>query len=131
MVATTTFRPKKTDMLILFPEGEVRPFYATRAFKELARKFPGAQIATYNPFLGVIPAEVSDVFPAAHNLAGRLDRKIEDYPAFVESLDAFLENNSFEQVIIVADGFMKQYTEKKKLKAGRVEDYSDHVIDRL
>jgi 7-cyano-7-deazaguanine tRNA-ribosyltransferase len=113
--------------LVLFPEGEVHPFYSTRGFKELAKKFPGAQIATYNPFLGVIPAEISDVFPASHNLTSRLVRKIEDYPSFTESLDAFLANNNFDEVIVVADDFMKQ----AKLNA-RVEDYhSDHVIDRL
>jgi 7-cyano-7-deazaguanine tRNA-ribosyltransferase len=113
--------------LVLFPEGEVHPFYSTRGFKELAKKFPGAQICTYNPFLGVIPAEISDVFPASHNLTSRLARKIEDYPSFIESLNAFLANNGFDEVIVVADDFIKQ----AKLNA-RVEDYhSDHVIDRL
>jgi 7-cyano-7-deazaguanine tRNA-ribosyltransferase len=114
--------------LVMFPEGEVHPFYATRGFKALAKKFPDAQIATYNPYLGIIPAETSDVFPASHNLTPRVERRASDYQSFVESLAAFA--SKFDEVTIVADGFMKQAVQEAKLKA-RVEDYSDHVIDRI
>jgi 7-cyano-7-deazaguanine tRNA-ribosyltransferase len=123
------FRSQKKT-LVLFPEGEVHPFYSTKGFKALAKKFPDAQLASYNPFLGVIPAEISDVFPASHNLIARLERKVEDYPAFTESLRAFLANNDFKEIVIVADGFMKQAALAAKIKA-RIEDYTDHVIDRL
>jgi 7-cyano-7-deazaguanine tRNA-ribosyltransferase len=123
------FRSQK-KMLVLFPEGEVHPFYATRGFRELAKKFPDAQLATYNPFLGVIPAEVSDVFPASHNVTARAERDVSDYPAFVELLQGFVKSNGFGEVIVVADQFMKQAAAEAKLKA-RVEVYSDHVIERL
>lgn len=119
---------KKT--LVLFPEGEVHPFYATRGFRELAKKFPDAQLATYHPFLGIIPAEISDVFPASHNVTTRLERDVGDYPAFVDSLTNLVASNSFIEIVVIADSFMKQAVEKAKLKA-RVEDYSDHVIERL
>lgn len=125
----SAFKSQK-KALVLFPEGEVHPFYTTRGFKALAKKFPDAQLASYNPFLGVIPAEISDVFPASHNLIARLERKIEDYPTFTESLRAFLANNDFKKVIVVADDFMKQAAAIAKVKA-RIEDYTDHVIDRL
>jgi 7-cyano-7-deazaguanine tRNA-ribosyltransferase len=114
--------------LVVFPEGEVHPFYATKGFKELVKKFPDTQLATYNPYLGIIPAEISDVFPASHNLTSRAERRINDYQSFVESLQTFAAR--FDEVTIVADGFMKQAVQEAKLKA-RVEDYSDHVIDRL
>jgi 7-cyano-7-deazaguanine tRNA-ribosyltransferase len=116
--------------LVLFPEGEVHPFYATRGFKALAKRFPDAQLGTYNPFLGVIPAEISDIFPASHNLTGRVARKSEDYQSFIESLNAFIANNLFEEITIVADDFMKQAAAAAKVNA-RVEDYMNHVIDRL
>jgi 7-cyano-7-deazaguanine tRNA-ribosyltransferase len=114
--------------LVLFPEGEIHPFYATRGFKALVKKFPDAQIATYNPYLGVIPAEISDVFPAAHNLTPRIERRVFDYQPFVESLTAFA--GKFNEVTIVADDFMKQAVQEAKLNA-RVEDYTGRVIDRL
>jgi 7-cyano-7-deazaguanine tRNA-ribosyltransferase len=125
--AVLRFEPAKRK-LVLFPEGEVHPFYATRGFKELVKKFPDAQIATYNPYLGVIPAEISDVFPASHNLTPRVRRRIEDFQPFVDSVVAFA--GKFDEVTIVADDFMKQLLQQASLKA-RVEDYSDHVIDRL
>ncbi|MER3407823.1 MAG: tRNA guanosine(15) transglycosylase TgtA [Nitrososphaera sp.] len=133
-MASSSFTSAKKKKAVLFPEGEVHPFYATKGFKALARKFPDAQLCTYNPFLGVIPAEISDVFPASHNLTARLERKAEDYPTFVESLASFASgnNNNFDEIIIVAaDDFVRQAAVLAKLKNCRVEDYSDHVIDRL
>ena len=118
------------EKLVLFPEGEVHPFYATRGFKALAKRFPDAQLGTYNPFLAVIPAEIADVFPASHNLTGRTARNVQDYPSFVDSLKAFVTNNSFKEITIVADNFMKQAASAAKVNA-RIEDYTDHVIDRL
>jgi 7-cyano-7-deazaguanine tRNA-ribosyltransferase len=125
MVAKFASSKKK---LVLFPEGEIHPFYATRGFKALAKKFLDAQIATYNPYLGIIPAEISDVFPAAHNLTPRIERRISDYRPFVESLAAFA--GKFDDAIVVADDFMKQAMQEAKLNA-RVEDYTGRVIDRL
>lgn len=95
--------------LILYPESSIHPFYATQDFKKLAKKFPEAQICTYNQFLGIIPAEISDIFPAAHNLAAKklTTYQANDYPSFVDSLKEFLAENDFEEIIIVADQFIK------------------------
>lgn len=123
------FRSAKKK-LVLFPEGEVHPFYSTKGFKELAKKFPDAQICTYNPFLGVIPSEISDIFPASHNLTARLERRADDYPEFQSSISKFVANNNFEEIVIVADRFMQQVAKVAKLDA-RIVDYADHVIDRL
>lgn len=114
--------------LVLFPEGEIHPFYATRGFKALVKKFPDAQIATYNPYLGIIPAEISDVFPASHNLTPEVERRVSDFGPFVESLAAFA--GKFDDVIVVGDGFMRQAVQEAKLNA-RIEDYTGRVIDRL
>ncbi|HEX2557069.1 MAG TPA: tRNA guanosine(15) transglycosylase TgtA, partial [Nitrososphaera sp.] len=65
--AVEGFRTSKKH-LILCPEGELHPFYSTKRFREIVKKFPDAQICSYSPFLGIIPVEISDVFPASHNL---------------------------------------------------------------
>jgi 7-cyano-7-deazaguanine tRNA-ribosyltransferase len=94
--------------LILYPEPRVHPFYSTQDFKKLAKKFPGAQICTYNQFLGIIPVQISDIFPAAHNLAAKLTTyRTNDYPSFVDSFKEFLKKNEFDEVIVVADEFIK------------------------
>jgi 7-cyano-7-deazaguanine tRNA-ribosyltransferase len=101
--------------LILYPDTEVHPFYATQDFKRLAKKFPGSQICTYNQFLGIIPSEVSDIFPAAHNLSAKLTvYHVNDFICFLESLTQFLTNNRFGEIVIFADQFMKSILENNR-----------------
>jgi 7-cyano-7-deazaguanine tRNA-ribosyltransferase len=118
----SAFRSKRKK-LVLCPEGELRPFYSTRSYREIAERFPDAQVCSYSPFIGVIPAEISDVFPASHNLATRSGHRPEDYPTFVESLQEF--SGRFEEVIIVADDFMKQAARAARLNARLVNDVSE------
>jgi 7-cyano-7-deazaguanine tRNA-ribosyltransferase len=97
--------------LILYAEPNVHPFYSTYDFLQIVKKFSNAQICTYNPFLGIIPAEISDIFPAAHNLISKklTTYQAKDYPSFIRSLNGFLKtNNTFEEIIIVADRFMHE-----------------------
>lgn len=109
--------------LILCPEGELHPFYSTRRFREIVKKFPDAQVCSYSPFLGIIPAEISDVFPASHNLATRTGQRPQDYPTFVDSLSKFAAR--FDEVAIVADDFMKEAVAAARLNARVVDDTSE------
>jgi len=117
--AVEGFRTSKKH-LILCPEGELHPFYSTKRFREIVKKFPDAQICSYSPFLGIIPVEISDVFPASHNLATRTGHKPQDYPTFVDSLNRFVSR--FDNVAIVADDFMKEAVATVRLNARIVDD---------
>jgi 7-cyano-7-deazaguanine tRNA-ribosyltransferase len=115
--------------LILYPDSSVHPFYATRDFKKLAKKFPEAQICTYNRFLGIIPSEISDIFPAAHNLSAKLTTyQANNYNTFVESLKEFLTKNEFEEIIILADQFMKNIITNNK---SVLKKFNTKVFDRV
>jgi 7-cyano-7-deazaguanine tRNA-ribosyltransferase len=103
--AVDAFKSSKRK-LVLCPEGELHPFYATRIYREVVKRFPDAQVCSYSPFLGIIPAEISDVFPASHNLAPRSGQRVGDYPTFTESLAKFASR--FEEVVIVANDFMRE-----------------------
>ncbi len=120
--AVAEFKSSKRKRLVLCPEGEVHPFYSTRSYREVVKKFPDAQVCSYSPFLGIIPAEISDIFPASHNLATRSGHRPEDYPTFIESLREFA--GRFEQVTIVADDFMEQACKAARLNARLVDDIS-------
>lgn len=109
--------------LVLCPEGEVHPFYSTRSYREVVKRFPDAQVCSYSPFLGIIPAEISDIFPASHNLATRSGHRPEDYPTFIESLKEFA--GRFEEIVIVADDFMKQAAKAARLNARIADDISE------
>jgi 7-cyano-7-deazaguanine tRNA-ribosyltransferase len=118
----SAFRSSRSK-LVLCPEGQVNPFYSTRIYREVVKRFPDAQVCSYSPFLGIIPAEISDVFPASHNLAARLDHRMEDYPTFVESLKEFA--GKFKDITIIADDFMKQAAKAARLNARIVDDSSE------
>ena len=132
----------KKKKLVLYPDSDIHPFYSTRAFLQLVKKFPDAQICTYSPFLGIIPSEISDIFPAAHNLSCKRSTNHNDpknYPSFIESLDRFIVNNNFEEIIIVANTFMRQIVNEqhynnlpliKKLNP-KVFDYDHDIITKL
>src|SRR5918994_390787 len=115
--------------LVLHPDSSVHPFYATRDFKKLAKKFPEAQICTYNRFLGIIPSEISDIFPAAHNLSAKLTTyQANNYNTFVESLREFLTTNEFEEIVILADQFMKNIITNNK---SVLKKFNTKVFDRI
>ncbi len=120
--AASAFQSGKKK-LVLCPEGEIHPFYSTRSYREIAKRFPDAQVCSYSPFLGIIPAEISDVFPASHNLAPRSGHRPEDYSTFVQSLKEF--TGRFEETTIVANDFMEQAAKAANLNARIVNDVSE------
>ena len=111
----SNFRSKNKKKLILYPESNIHPFYRTKEYSKLIKEFANAQICTYNPFLGVIPSEICDIYPASHNLITKsvTGNQIEDYPTFTESLNKFLRANHFEEIIIIADSFMHKILDSK------------------
>lgn len=112
------FRSASKKNLVLFPTTELQPFYVTGEFIGLIQKYPESQICVYNRFLGIIPVEICDIFPAAHhlNLAPANAKNAIDYPTFIESLDNFLATNSFENIIIIADEFMQSAISNSRYK---------------
>jgi 7-cyano-7-deazaguanine tRNA-ribosyltransferase len=114
---------KKKKKLIICPEDEIHPLYSTTTYKNIVKKFPDAQICSYSPCLGIIPAEISDIFPASHNLAIRSGHRLEDYPTFIESLKSFADK--FEKIVVIApDDFIKQATKAAMLNVHLVDDIS-------
>ncbi|MGI0037418.1 MAG: tRNA guanosine(15) transglycosylase TgtA [Nitrososphaera sp.] len=110
------FRSKKRS-LVLCAETDLHPFYTTKSFRETSRRYPDAQVCSYNPFLGIIPAEISDVFPAAHNIIARSSYPAGDFPTFVQSLKNLVANNNFDDVIVTSsDAFIESAANEAGLK---------------
>jgi 7-cyano-7-deazaguanine tRNA-ribosyltransferase len=132
------FKSRKEGSLILFPEGQVAPFYASKAFQKLSAKFPNDQICTYNPYMGIIPAEVSDIFPAAHKIIAKDKEPVytsADFPTFIDSFTNFIHSNNFKSIVIVADPFMKtivnNYKPDNNAISVTVLDYHHKVIQDM
>ena len=119
----TKFQSSNKKKLILCPEDEIHPFYSTTSYKDIVKKFPDAQVCSYSPFLGIIPAEISDIFPASHNVATRSGHRLEDYPTFIDSLKSFA--GKFDKIVILApDDFMTQAAKAASLNVRLVDDIS-------
>ena len=63
------YKPIFNDILLLYPDPGTRPFYLSNVFKSLIDKHSSSSVlCLYNPFFGLIPVEISDIYPASHNV---------------------------------------------------------------
>ena len=68
------------------------------------------QFCNYNQFLGIIPIEIADVFPASHYVMTRNDFNPEDFALFKETWQKFFERNKFDVVYISKnDPFLQHF----------------------
>lgn len=95
----SSFRSKK-KRLVITKESQIKPAYLSWEYRRLKGAFGGEdfQFCQYSPHLGVIPIEISDIFPAAHHEAARIDFEPADFPLFGRTWEKFFENNKFSEV---------------------------------
>lgn len=88
-------------ILCITRDTQTRPAYLSPWYAAVRRRFRNpdlVQFCQYNPLLGVIPVEISDVYPASHYLASRARHAPEDCTEFAETWRAFLGRNGFERI---------------------------------
>jgi 7-cyano-7-deazaguanine tRNA-ribosyltransferase len=69
------FKSKKKKIIIT-KEFNTKPGYLSNQYVGLKKKFKNfdsIQVCQYNPQLGLIPIEISDIYPAAHDETSRID----------------------------------------------------------
>jgi len=113
------FRTKKKTLVIV-PDGGVRPFYASSEYNNLKKKFTtkldDVQFCQYNPYLGIIPVELSDVYPAAHYVISDIDYDHDEFPEFAKTWNMFLKHNKFKNIYAMKDEFLKFHSKGMKIK---------------
>ncbi len=115
------FRSNK-DAIVIVPDGAMRPFYLSAEYNLLKKKFKKEyekiQFCQYNPFLGIIPLEISDLYPASHYEMSKISFSEEDFPEFTKTWKKFFANNSFKKAYIADDEFLKFHAKllSKKIK---------------
>ena len=108
--------------LVIFPDGGMRPFYLSSDYNKLKKKFANisndTQFCQYNPYLGIIPLELSDIYPAAHYVMSNFQYDKEDFTEFVTTWNLFLKQNKFKTIHMANDDFLKYQAKiiKKKVK---------------
>ena len=115
------FKSNKKKIVII-KEYNTKPGYLSPQYIGLKKKFKdfdSIQVCQYNPHLGLIPIEISDIFPAAHHETARLDFKPEGFTVFEKTWNDFFNNNKFLEVYYDKDDkFLKYFVKMlpKKIK---------------
>jgi len=115
------FKSNKKKIVII-KEYNTKPGYLSPQYVGLKKKFKdfdSIQVCQYNPHLGLIPIEISDIFPAAHHETARLDFKPEEFTVFEKTWKDFFNNNKFLEVYYDKDDkFLKYFVKMlpKKIK---------------
>ncbi len=99
------------DTLILVKEPEEHPFYKSNKYITLKLNISlnnnycsnGILYAYYSPFLGVVPEELSDMYPSAHILTSKINQRYSDFTTLIDSIVKFVKKNRFKRVIIECD----------------------------
>ena len=109
------FRSKK-DKVIITKESSTKPGYLSFEYINLRKRFKdfdSLQICQYNPQLGLIPIEISDIFPAAHHETARVDWDPKEFSVFEETWNDFFTNNRFTKVYYdKEDKFLKHFIDR-------------------
>jgi len=111
----TTVQKFKTrkKIAVLTKNTTIRPAYLTNEYATLKEKFKDSesiQFCFYNPFLGIIPLELSDLYPASHYEMPRINFVPEDFPTFAQTWNVFFSKNHFDVLYVPKnDGFLKPF----------------------
>ena len=95
----------------------IKPAYSSAEYTKLFTTLSNPdqiQFCQYNPFLGIIPIELSDFYPAAHNVTTSGPFNPLEFPTFAESWENFFEMNNFDVIHIPDDQFIKHFTKEFK-----------------
>ena len=99
--------------LVIIKEYNTKPGYLASQYKGLRKKlkdFDSLQICQYNPQLGLIPIEISDIFPAAHHETARINFDPKQFPVFEKTWMDFFKNNEFVEIYFdKKDEFLKYF----------------------
>ncbi len=115
------FKTNKRNLVVV-PDGAMKPFYLSTEYNKLRKKFgtnlDDTQFCQYNPYLGIIPLELSDIYPAAHYVMSDMQHNHKDFIQFATTWNIFLKQNRFKTIHVANDDFLKYHTKmtKKKVK---------------
>ena len=113
------FKTRK-NTLVIVPDRSLRPFYLSEEYNKLKRKFAAdindIQFCQYNPLLGIIPLELSDMYPAAHYVMADLTCHRDEFPQFLKTWIAFLKQNKFRKIYTTGDDFLTHFAKVTKTK---------------
>ena len=94
------FKSKKKKLIVI-KESNTKPGYLSHEYTNLKKKtkdFKSFQVCQYNPLLGLIPIEISDIFPAAHHETSRINYNPKEFVIFEKTWENFFKKNKFLEI---------------------------------
>ena len=106
------FKTRKKSIVIT-KNTSTKPAYLSIEYMNMKKKIKddeSVQFCYYNPFLGIIPLELSDIYPAAHYEMPRSNFVPEDFPVFTQVWNTFFTKNNFDVLYFPKkDPFIKYF----------------------
>lgn len=104
------FRSNKKELVIV-SDSDTKPFYLSKNYSELKKRFDSdtTQFCQYNPFVGLIPLEISDIYPASHYVMSKKNFVPCDFAEFEKTWRLFFAKNDFKLVHLQDDSFLKHF----------------------
>jgi 7-cyano-7-deazaguanine tRNA-ribosyltransferase len=104
------FRSDKSE-LVLVRDSADKPFYLSKSYRKLQKKYDVSrvQFCQFNPILGIIPLEISDLYPAAHYVMADTTSGPENYAEFAKTLKTFLTKNRFKKIHAEKSEFLEHF----------------------
>jgi 7-cyano-7-deazaguanine tRNA-ribosyltransferase len=110
------FRSGKKKAIVV-RDSQRKPYYLSDEYKRLQKRISkDTQVCIYNPFFGIIPLELSDMYPASHHVMSDMEFRPEDFTEFAKSWKKFFSANKFSSVKMPSDKFLKSFKVKSKMK---------------
>jgi len=105
--------------LVLVPDSADKPFYLSKSYRQLQKKYDESkvQFCQFNPILGIIPLEISDLYPAAHYVMADVKSNPENYTEFEKTLKTFLAKNKFRKIHAEKSEFFDNF----KIKSPKIK----------
>ena len=97
---------------MIIKESRTKPGYLSQEYKLLKKKvkdFETFQVCQHNPHLGLIPIEISDIFPAAHHENSRINYDPKEFPTFEKTWKESLVKNKFLEIHYDKDNEFLKY----------------------
>jgi 7-cyano-7-deazaguanine tRNA-ribosyltransferase len=113
------FKSDKKELVIV-SDSQDKPFYLSKSYRKLQKKYDSSkvQFCQFNPVLGIIPLEISDLYPAAHYVMADVKSSPESCTEFADTLKIFLKNNKFKKIHLEDNEFLNYF--KKQLPKSRI-----------
>jgi 7-cyano-7-deazaguanine tRNA-ribosyltransferase len=116
------FKTGKKELVIIQDTAD-KPFYLSGDYSKIKKKFKDdkVQFCQFNPYLGLIPLEISDLYPAAHYVMAKTSAKPAEFTEFAKTWQIFLKNNKFDKIHLEKGEFLKSQKIPKSVKTRQIK----------